>query len=69
MNKWRTEGLKIAAMTKMSNRARSRLQWPDDLADRLIILRIEDKKTYGEIATILGKTRNSIAGKCHRLGI
>lgn len=43
--------------------------WPDDLVDRLRMLRKTPGITTAEIATALGKTHNAVRLKLSRLGI
>lgn len=42
--------------------------WTDEDIGALILMH-QDGKSFGDIATVLGKTRNQVAGKCARLGL
>jgi hypothetical protein len=42
--------------------------WPTDRATRLAELQAAGR-SYGEMATALGLSRNAVAGKCKRLGL
>ena len=41
----------------------------DNLRTKALAAMLEDGKTWGEIATVLGCTRNAVAGRAHRLGL